>query len=122
MKRAFALALGAIVTLSVAYAADQGDWWQYKPFKGSYLIYSGVLGEEQPPTSGDRKVSFSVSGPLAKEMFDSMYPDAKEACSNDKGHHERYKGKVSCVHDLDGYTCHFGFNLRTGESISGASC
>lgn len=124
MKRSLALALGAITTLSLAYAADQGDWWQFKPFKGSYLIYSGVLGEEQPPTSGDRKVSFSVSGPLAKEMFDSMYPDAKakDACSSDKGHYERYKGKVSCVHDPDGYTCNFGFNLRTGESISGATC
>jgi hypothetical protein len=124
MKRPIALALGTIVTLSLAYAADQGNWWQYRPFKGSYLIYSGALGEEQPPTAGDRKVSFSVSGPLAKEMFDSMYPDAnaKNACSSDKGHHERYKGNVSCVHDPDGYTCHFGFNLRTGESISGATC
>lgn len=42
-------------------------------------------------------------------MLDSM--DAKEACSNDKGHHERYKGNVSCVRDPDGYTCHFGFHL-----------
>ena len=112
MKRSLALALGALATLSLAYAAEKGDWWQYKPFKGTYLIYSGELGEEQPWTASDRKISFSVSGPLAKEMFDSMYPDAKEACSVDKGHRERYKGNVSCVRDPDGYTCHFGFNLR----------
>jgi hypothetical protein len=122
MKRSLAFALGAIATLSFGYAAEKGDWWQYRPFKGSYLIYAGSLGEEKPPTTSDRKISFSVTGPLAKEMFDSMYPDAKEACSDDKGHHERYKGNVSCVRDPDGYTCHFGFNLRTGASISGATC
>lgn len=122
MKRFLALALGAIASLSLVFAAEKGDWWRYKPIKGSYLIYSGDLGEEQPPTASDRKISFAVSGPLAKEMFDSMYPDAKEACSDDKGHRERYKGNVSCVSDPDGYTCHFGFNLRTGASISGATC
>ena len=122
MKRFLALALGAIVTLSVAYAAEKADWWQYRPFKGSYLVYSGELGEEQAPTTDDRKISFSVSGQVARDMFDSMYPDSREACSDDKGHRERYKGNVACIRDPDGYTCHFGFNLRTGASISGASC
>lgn len=122
MKRTLAFTLGALATLSFAYASEHGEWWRYKPFKGDYLIYSGALGEEQPPTTGDRKISFSVSGPVAKDMFDSMYPDAKDTCSDDKGHHERYKGNVACVRDTDGYTCHFGFNLRTGASISGATC
>lgn len=122
MNRFLALALGAVFTFSLGYAAENNGWWQYKPFKGSYLIYSGDLGEEQQPTESDRKISFSVNGPLAKEMFDSMYPDAKEACSDDRGHRERYKGNVSCVRDPDGYTCHFGFNLRTGASIPGATC
>lgn len=109
---------------SLAYAGEQKDWSQYKLFKGDYLIYSGALGEEQPPTSKDRKVSFNVSGPLAKEMFDSMYPDVKdqEKCSSDKDYRERNKGEVSCVHDRDGYRCFFGFDLRTGKSIPGADC
>jgi hypothetical protein len=122
MKRHLALALGALTALSLAFAAEHGEWWRFKPFKGEYLIYSGTLGEEQPPTTADRKISFSVSGPAAKDMFDSMYPDAREACSDDKGHRERYKGNVACVRDPDGYTCHFGFDLRTGASISGATC
>ncbi|TFW31124.1 hypothetical protein [Massilia horti] len=122
MKRSFTLALSAITTLTLAYAAEKSEWWQYKAFKGAYLIYSNQLGEERPPTASDRKISFAVSGPLAKEMFDSMYPDVKVACSLDKDFHQRIKGNISCVHDRDGYTCHFGFNLRTGASISGATC
>jgi hypothetical protein len=122
MKRFLTLALSAITTLSLAYAAEKGDWWQYRTFKGSFLIYSGELGEEKPPTTNDRKVSFSVTGSLAKDLFDSMYPDAKEACSDDKGYRERSKGNVTCVLDKDAYTCHFGFNLRTGASIAGATC
>jgi hypothetical protein len=122
MKRSFLFALSSIAAFSLAYAAEKSEWWQFKPFNGSYLIYSGSLGEEQPPTTKDRKISFSVKGSVAKEMFDSMSPDAKETCSNDKGHRERYKGNVSCVSDPDGYICHFGFNLRTGASIAGASC
>jgi hypothetical protein len=122
MSRLLGVALGALTALSFAYAAEKSDWWQYKSFKGSYLIYSGDLGEERPPKQNDRKVSFMVKGPLAKEMFDSMYPDAKERCSDDKGYRERNKGNVSCTNDRDGYVCHFGFNLRNGESISGASC
>lgn len=122
MKLLIGLALGAIAVLSVAYAAEKNDWWKFKPFKGSYLIYSGSLGEEQPPTQTDRKVAFMVTGALAKEMFDSMYPDAKDQCSDDKDYRERNKGQVSCTQDKDGYACHFGFNLRTGESIPGANC
>lgn len=122
MRSSAFLALCAFTTFSLTYAAEKSDWWQFKPFKGSYLIYSGSLGEEQPPTAGDRKISFSVKGSVAKDMFESMSPDAKETCSDDKGHRERYKGNLSCVSDPDGYVCHFGFNLRTGASISGASC
>jgi hypothetical protein len=125
MKRLSGLAFGALLAaLSLAYAGEKNDWWQYKDFKGSYLIYSGSLGEEQPPTAKDSKVSFNVSGPIAKQMFDSMYPDAKEQdrCSDEKGYRERNKGELSCIHDKDGYRCFFGFDLRTGKSISGAIC
>lgn len=122
MKNIIRLAIGAISLLSVAYADDKNDWWQFRPLKGSYLIYSGDLGEEQAPTKNDRKVSFAVTGAVAKDMFDSMYPDAKERCSDDKNYRERNKGELTCTHDRDGYSCHFGFNLRTGKSIAGATC
>ena len=122
MKKFFVLVLGAIATISLTFAAEENEWWQFKPIKGSYLVYSGDLGEEQPPTANDRKISFVVTGQVAKEMFNSMSPDIKQACSQGKGYHERQKGNVSCVHDADGYSCHFGLNLRTGASISGGYC
>jgi len=122
MSRFLTLGICAITCLSMAYAVEKPDWWQYKSFKGSYLIYSNDLGEEQPPTKTDRKASFMVTGSVAKDMFDSMYPDDKNSCSSNPGYRERNKGNVSCTHDKDGYTCHFGFNLRTGQSIAGATC
>ena len=122
MKRLLASALGAITGLSIAYAVEKPDWWEYKSFKGSYLIYANDLGEEKAPTQTDRKASFMVTGAVAKDMFESMYPDAKNGCSASEGYRERNKGNVSCTLDKDGYTCHFGFNLRTGQSIPGATC
>ncbi|GAB2875878.1 hypothetical protein GCM10027277_51490 [Pseudoduganella ginsengisoli] len=70
-----------LVGLSLAYAGETRDWWQYWPY--------------------------------AKEA---------EKCSSDKGYRKRNKGEVSCIHDRDGYRCFFGFDLRTGNSISGATC
>lgn len=122
MKIRFVLALGAIVSISLVVAAEKGEWGQYKPLKGSYLIYSGDLSEMQRPTKNERKISFVVNGPVAKDMFDSMGPDLKQGCSSDKGYRERNKGEVTCVHDADGYMCQFGFDLRTGASIAGGYC
>jgi len=122
MKKFLASGICAITSLTIAYAGEKNDWWQYKSFKGSYLIYSNHLGEEQAPTQTERNASFMVTGAVAKDMFDSMYPDNKNGCSADPGYRERNKGNLSCTLDKDGYTCHFGFNLRTGQSIAGASC
>lgn len=122
MKKILGVGIGAMAALSMTYAVETSDWWQFKSFTGSYLIYSNDLGEEQPPTQTDRKASFMVTGQVAKDMFESMYPDAKDRCSSSKGYRERNKGNVSCTHDRDGYVCHFGFNLRTGQSIPGATC
>ncbi|MES2742786.1 MAG: hypothetical protein V4754_17825 [Pseudomonadota bacterium] len=122
MKKSLLILVGAVASVSLTFAAEKGEWWQYKTIEGSYRIYSGALGEEQPPTTNDRKISFVVTGSVAKGMFDSMSPDIKQGCSQDKKYHERQKGNVSCVHDSEGYTCHFGFDLRTRASISGGYC
>lgn len=122
MKKSWALSLGAIIAFSLAYAEGSSGWGEYRPFKGSYLIYSNDLGEEQPPTRHDRKISFMLTGAVAKEMFDSMAPDSKERCSSNKSYRERSKENVSCTLDHDGYACHFGFNLRSGKSIAGTIC
>ena len=122
MKKQSALAWGAFTLFSLAYAASDSDWGEYKPFKGSYLMYSNTLGEQQPPTPHERKISFMVTGTVAKDMFDSMAPDSTERCSLQKGYRQRDKENVSCVRDHDGYSCHFGFNLRSGKSIAGSIC
>lgn len=122
MKKLRAMAFGTVTLFSLAYAGGNSGWGEYRPFKGSYLVYSNELGEQQPPTPHDRKISFMVTGAVAKDMFDSMAPDSKERCSLEKGYRERNKENVSCTLDHDGYVCHFGFNLRSGKSIAGSIC
>lgn len=122
MKKPWTLALGAITVFSVAYAGGQSGWGEYRPFKGSYLIDSNELSEQEPPTQQDRKISFIVTGAVAKEMSNSMAPDSKERCSSAKDYRECNKENILCTLDNDGYVCHFGFNLRSGKSIAGAIC
>lgn len=104
-----------------AAAADNGN--RYAPFKGQYRIYSGELGEQLAPSSKDRKISFIVTGPVAKEMFASMGPDEKDVCAAEPGDRSRSKKNVWCTYSkADGYTCYFGFDLRSGASIPGGIC
>ena len=96
---------------------------QYRQFKGEYSIYSGELGEQLAPQKNERKVSFIIDGHAAKRLFDAMGPDDKYTCTGNKGDRSRTKGKLWCTfHRSDGYTCYFGFDLRTGESIGGGIC
>ena len=127
MRRHLALIVATTLLFSLAYADTKKPWdGSYKPFNGEYLVYSGDLGEQQAPTKADRKVSFMVEGPLAKEMFASIGPDQKDACGTLSGLRVRQKGDLDCTYDKDHpsapYTCHFGLNLRTGKSISGSIC
>jgi hypothetical protein len=95
-----------------------------KSMKAEYSVYSGELGNAQAPTKTERKLSIEVTGQAAKDIFDSLYPDAKGvACSDEKGQRLRSKGNVWCIYQpSDGYRCFLGYNLRTGGSIPGGSC
>ena len=94
-----------------------------KPMKAEYTIYSGSLDDELAPTRDDRKLAVEVSGPAAKDIFDSIYPDSKVTCSDEKGERLRRKGQLWCSYTpSSGYRCFLGYNLRTGESIGGGSC
>jgi hypothetical protein len=95
-----------------------------KPLKAEYTIYSGGLGDEQAPTLSERKLAIEITGQGAKDIFDSLYPDAKGvSCSDEKGERLRRKGHVWCAYSPSGgYRCFLGFDLRTGESIAGGSC
>lgn len=96
---------------------------QARQLKADYWIYAGELGNEQPATKTERKLAVEISGKAAKDIFDSIYPDSNVKCSDEKGERLRRKKNIWCVYQpKDGYRCFLGFDLRTGDSIPGASC
>lgn len=126
MKKHFALIVAAS-TFLLAHAGTEKPWdGRYTPYKGQYLTYSNDLDEKQPPTRGDRKMAFMVEGPMAREMFEAIGPDLKDACGASSRLRIREKGDVECTYDKDTpsspYTCRFGLNLGTGKSIPGSTC
>lgn len=125
MKPSTLLLLSAALLHCAARAAGGGAPAQAltKPMKAQYSIYSGEMGDERPPTKTDRKLAVEVHGIAAKEIFDAIYPDAKVTCSDEKGQRLRSKGQLWCSYSpANGYRCYYGFDLRTGASIAGASC
>lgn len=110
---------------SVAAFEESGWNFSYKGFKGEYAIYGGGIGDPYPPTSKDKKISFALTGAVAKEMFDSMAPDIKNTCGTEGGGRIRWRddGNVTCsLFNKNEYLCHFGFDLRTGKSVGGSVC
>ena len=118
-----ALTVLVVITLSAQASETTEPEIARKRLQGSYAIYSGELNEKQAPTRTDRKLAIEITGPAAKEIFDSLYPDAKVRCSDTKGERLRSKRDVWCIfHPPNQYRCFLGFDLRTGNSIAGASC
>ncbi|WP_229214725.1 hypothetical protein [Duganella sp. HH101] len=113
---------GMIVSLACA-AEWSGEW---KALRATYTIYSGELAEREAPTSTERSMTVAFEGQAAKELFDSIGPDSRDTCSQDKGDRERRKRGIYCTYTLKGtgrgYQCWIGLNLRTGESIPTVSC
>jgi len=125
MKILSGVILSAAALFSLAYAAKPWDG-TYTAFKGEYLIYSGDLGEEAAPTPTDRKAAFMLQGEVARNLFESIGPDLKDACGNSSGMRMRQKGDLDCTYEKDSkpspYVCHIGINLRTGKSMYGSIC
>lgn len=121
-----ALSLLLTMALSAGVHAQEKPFYPApaKPLKAEYTIYSGGLGDEQAPTKTDRKLAIDITGQAAKDIFDSLYPDAKGvSCSGEAGERLRRKGHVWCAYSpRDGYRCFLGFDLRSGASIAGGSC
>ena len=116
----------ALLLASTANAEDKTKWTgRNKPLKDTtYLIYSGEPGDRGPPTNADSKLAIAIRGQAAKEIFDSIGPDAKGvSCSLEDGERMRSKGEVWCSYmPSDGYMCFLGFDLKTGKPHSGGSC
>jgi hypothetical protein len=113
----------ALYSLARAGEKSESQGFDQKPLKGVYLIYGGQLGDTVPPTKKDRKVAFTFKGPLAKDLFDQIGPDKKDACGAAPDHRIRDRGDLSCIWDKrEGYSCYFGLNVPTGKSTYGAIC
>lgn len=124
MKSTMALMAATAMTSLMAQAADTSEMEvKYKPLRANYAIYSGLLGEQAPPTRSDRKLAIEIIGPAARDIFDSIYPDAKVKCSSEPGERLRSKGNLWCSFlPGTGYRCFLGYDLRSGKDIPGASC
>lgn len=129
MKKTIAAVLAAGGVVSLALAADTLGTWQ--PLQDSrYKIFSGeTVAYGEAPTAKDRKLSVVVKGLAAKEIFESIGPDAHEKCSPEKDDRERNKGAVQCMYTVKdanaagtGYRCWIGVNLISGQGIPTASC
>ncbi|MYN15752.1 hypothetical protein GTP81_03200 [Rugamonas sp. FT107W] len=119
------LIVAALVLYSPIQAADKPEPQNFgqKPLKGDYWIYGGELGDTVPPTKKDRKVAFTFKEPLAKDLFDQIGPDKKDACGAAPDHRIRERGDLSCTWDKrDGYICYFGLDVPTGKSTYGSIC
>lgn len=102
---------------------DTGGRYLASPLKGDYYMYGGSLGDKSPPSKNDRKLSVMLRGPVAKDLFDNIGPDTKNACSSGPAYREREKGDLSCIWTKDdGYSCYFGLDVRTGKSMRGIIC
>lgn len=118
--------VSSVALLASAYAAIAKEWnGDYADYKLKYMMYSGDLDEKEAPKPSDKKLSFMVEGQLAKEIFDSLGADLKQACGATQGVRIRQRGDVECSHHqgmASPYTCLFGLNLKNGKSIPGATC
>lgn len=126
MKRPTLLILLALVFSSSR--ADAPKEWdgEYVTTTTRYLIYSGSLGDTEAPKPGNKKVSLMFEGRIARELFDAIGPDQKQACGASTGVRIRERGDVTCSFDRDQksapFTCYVGLNLKTGKSMEGATC
>jgi len=82
-----------------------------------------MLTEKQAPTPTNKKASVVLAGQAAKDLFDQIGPDLKDACSSDANYRERHKGHFDCSYTKEnGYQCFFGIDLQTGKSLNSSIC
>jgi hypothetical protein len=114
----------AIVTSASLWASDLITW---RPMSAQYTIFSGdELSPREEPTAKDRKLTIAITGKPAKEIFDSIGPDAPTSCGQNQGNRDRNKEGIQCTFNPNksetAYRCWIGLDLKTGQSISTISC
>ena len=68
---------------------------------------------------------FALEGKGARQLFDAIGPDIKDACTEGTGTRVRHKDheRIFCSRSKQGeYACNFGFDLVSGKSIGGIIC
>lgn len=112
-----------VVAFTEAYAT--AETLGYSPLAGDYLLYSGGLGDPQPPMKGHSKIAFEIRGAAAKAVFDALGRDVTDVCVAGNGDRIRKAdhGRFACLLTKQGeYFCNFGFDLKSGKSIGGMVC
>lgn len=112
---------------AVAVLAAASDLPAWRDMPARYTIYSGnELSTREEPTAKDRKLTIAITGKPAKEIFDSLGPDAPTSCSQNQGNRDRNKEGIQCTFNPNksetAYRCWIGLDLKTGQSISTISC
>ena len=125
MNSRMVLIVSALALLPVR--ADGGDKenrrYLAKPLKGDYYVYGGSAGDSSPPTPNDRKVSFMLTGPLAKELFNHIGRDSKVECKPSRDYRERRRGDLTCTWTkVEGHSCYFGLDGESGKSMDDYDC
>ena len=97
----------------------------YLQTSASYRLYGGELGDSTEPSPNDKKVAFSVKGTAARQIFDAIGPDQRDACTEGSRMRVRHKDHehLTCTLSKENdYVCSFGFDLVSGKSIGGSIC
>ncbi|WP_454765377.1 hypothetical protein [Cupriavidus campinensis] len=113
-----------LLALTAGAAAAGAEWmFDYRPAKAEYVVYSGELGDNGPPTARDTKIAIRLTGTAARDMFNALGSDRREACKDEESTRVRYRGNITCSrYNARQYECHVGFDLKTGKSIAGIIC
>ena len=122
-KRALFFSLA--ITFGATNANEQRQDTGHKDLSGKYRLYGGQLRDPVAASKQDTKIMFAILGDTARDMFEAMGPDVKDACTAQSGDRIRTKDKENlfCQKSIKGrYTCNFGFDLRTGKSLGGIVC
>ena len=113
----------ALLACGATFAAESAWRLTYASFQGGFLIYGGGLGDPVAPSSRSKNVAFTVTGEVAKQIFEAMGPDLKNRCGAGDGQRIRQRAELVCIARPDeGYRCSFGFDLLSGRSIGGSLC
>ena len=90
-----------------------------------YRLYSGSVPDTDEPTRGDAKVSISLTGRTAKDLFDHMGREVRDNVCTEPGTRTRTSRnqKVACLRSARGeYRCAIGVDLKSGETDVGMVC